>query len=83
MVGRYVSYYTPVLLRKCLVLKVVHQKNIKYHLLVCVFIWAVLCIGFIVTYFIFGDDEATLIELKPAIAVASLVVASIHTGFYQ
>lgn len=48
-----------------------------------VFSWAVYVIGFIVTYFVFGDDEATLIELKPAIAVASLVVASIHTGLFR
>lgn len=48
-----------------------------------VFSWAVYVIGFIVTYFVFGDDEVTLIELKPAIAVASLVVASIHTGLFR
>ncbi|HDT1119997.1 TPA: hypothetical protein QHT37_003730, partial [Enterobacter roggenkampii] len=36
-----------------------------------VFSWALYVIGFIVTYFVFGDDEATLIDLKPAIAVAS------------
>ncbi|HDT2078991.1 hypothetical protein L8Q46_02415 [Enterobacter roggenkampii] len=47
-----------------------------------VFSWALYVIGFIVTYFVFGDDEATLIDLKPAIAVASLVVASIHTGLF-
>uniref|UniRef100_UPI000518BF4E hypothetical protein n=2 Tax=Enterobacteriaceae TaxID=543 RepID=UPI000518BF4E len=40
-----------------------------------IFSWAVYVIGFIVSYLVFGDDEATLIELKPAIAVASLVVA--------
>ncbi|ENT6811836.1 hypothetical protein [Enterobacter kobei] len=45
--------------------------------------WAVYVIGFIVTYFIFGDDEMTLMELKPAVAVASLVVASIHTGLFR
>ncbi|MDT3575188.1 hypothetical protein ROM09_22155, partial [Cronobacter sakazakii] len=48
-----------------------------------VFSWAVYIIGFIVSYLVFGDDEATLIELKPAIAVASLVVASIHTGLFR
>ncbi|EKY3171812.1 hypothetical protein SMZ82_004365 [Cronobacter malonaticus] len=48
-----------------------------------VFSWAVYVIGFIVSYLVFGDDEATLIELKPAIAVASLVVASIHTGLFR
>ncbi|ABU77578.1 hypothetical protein ACI01D_000726 [Cronobacter sakazakii] len=48
-----------------------------------VFSWAVYVIGFIVSYVVFGDDEATLIELKPAIAVASLVVASIHTGLFR
>lgn len=48
-----------------------------------VFSWAVYVIGFIATYFVFGDDEVTLIELKPAIAVASLVVASIQTGLFR
>ncbi|MFW0987000.1 hypothetical protein QMS80_03480 [Cronobacter sakazakii] len=48
-----------------------------------IFSWAVYVIGFIVSYLVFGDDEATLIELKPAIAVASLVVASIHTGLFR
>ncbi|EPH0725018.1 hypothetical protein JRA19_000544 [Enterobacter hormaechei] len=48
-----------------------------------VFSWAVYVIGFIVTYILYGDDEMTLIELKPAIAVASLVVASIHTGLFR
>lgn len=48
-----------------------------------VFSWAVYVIGFIVTYILFGDDEMTLIELKPAIAVASLVVASIHTALFR
>ncbi|ELY2855055.1 hypothetical protein SMC92_002086 [Cronobacter dublinensis] len=48
-----------------------------------VFSWAVYVIGFIVSYLVFGDDQATLIELKPAIAVASLVVASIHTGLFR
>lgn len=48
-----------------------------------VFSWAVYVIGFIVTYILYGDDEMTLIQLKPAIAVASLVVASIHTGLFR
>ncbi|MHA1072079.1 hypothetical protein [Enterobacter ludwigii] len=48
-----------------------------------VFSWAVYVIGFIVTYVIFGVDELTLMELKPAIAVASLVVACIHTGLFK
>ncbi|EOI5775897.1 hypothetical protein ACMS0O_001000 [Cronobacter malonaticus] len=48
-----------------------------------IFSWAVYVIGFIVTYLVFGDDEMTLMELKPAIAVASFVVASIHTGLFK
>lgn len=45
--------------------------------------WAVYVVGFIVTYMVFGEDEYTLMELKPAIAIASLVVASIHTGLFK
>lgn len=48
-----------------------------------VFGWAIYVIGFIVTYMVIGEDEYTLIELKPALAVASLIVASIHTGLFR
>lgn len=45
--------------------------------------WAVYVVGFIVTYMVFGEDEYTLMELKPAVLVASLVVASIHRGLFR
>ncbi len=48
-----------------------------------VMIWAVYVVGFIVTYFVFGDDEYTIMELKPAVFVASIVVASIHRGLFK
>ena len=48
-----------------------------------VFAWAIYIIGFIVTYMFIGDDEYTLMELKPALAVATLVVAGIHTGLFK
>lgn len=48
-----------------------------------VFSWAVYIIGFIVTYMFIGDDEYTLMELKPALAVATLIVAGIHTGLFK
>ncbi|WP_431615260.1 hypothetical protein [Enterobacter roggenkampii] len=48
-----------------------------------VFSWAIYVVGFIVTYIVIGDDEYTLMELKPALAVATLIVAGIHTGLFK
>lgn len=45
--------------------------------------WAVYVVGFIVTYMVFGDDPMTIMELKPAVLVAALVVASIHRGLFR
>ncbi|MEG5884545.1 hypothetical protein AB8Q02_06930 [Enterobacter ludwigii] len=48
-----------------------------------IFSWAIYIVGFIVTYMVIGDDEYTLMELKPALAVATLIVAGIHTGLFK